>query len=111
MIWIRKNKEILLQILVFTAIGIAFHKTWMLYLVVVLLVILPFKNISSNYILWLNKIIHFIGFVIKTILFTTLFIFVIIPIAFILKLKPKDKNVGYISVSETMEKSSFLKMW
>jgi hypothetical protein len=109
--WIKKHKEILLQILVFTSIGFLFHKTWMLYYAGLLVIILPFSQISESYIYLLNRIINQVGVVIKTILFTLLFIFIMIPIGFILRIKKKENEENYVIINKTTDKSSFLKMW
>lgn len=109
--WIKKHKEILLQILVFTCIGFLFHKTWMLYYAGLLVIILPFSQISESYIYLINRIINQVGVVIKTILFTLLFIFIMIPIGFILRIKKKENEENYVIINKTTDKSSFLKMW
>ena len=109
--WIKEHKEILLQIVVFTGIGLYFHKTWMLYFVAGLAVMLPSKIFSSYYILYLNKTINYIGFLIKTILFTLLFAFVIIPISLILRMNKNENPVDFIDSNSKKDQSSFLKMW
>ncbi len=109
--WIKRNKEILLQILVFTGIALYFHKTWMLYIAAILVLISPFQIISSNYILYLNLTINYVGFLLKSILFAMLFALVIIPISLILKVKKDEKPADFINVNNTKEPSSFLKMW
>lgn len=109
--WIKRHKEILLQILVFTSMGFFFHKTWMLYFAGLLVIILPFSKICESYIYLLNRIINQVGVFIKTILFTFLFIFIMIPIALILRLKKKVNQENYIIINKTTDKSSFLKMW
>lgn len=109
--WLKEYKEVLLQIIVFTAIGFLFHKTWMIGIAGVLVLILPFHTIIRNYIIFLNKIINYTGFLIKTTLFFLLFTVVIIPISLILKIKKKQNRITYIPAEHPPEKLSFLKLW
>ena len=109
--WLRKNKEIVLQILAFSIIGTVMHKLWMIYFAIALIIILPFEKIRNAYISFLVKTINYIGIIIKTILFTILFALVFIPISFILKTKKEEDSFGYITINQALNEQSFLKMW
>lgn len=106
--FIKRNKEILIQIIVFSIIGVFLKKYYLLIFVFILLIILPFNLLTKNYIKYLNKFINFIGFVIKTIMFTMLFVFVICPLSLF---KKKQKNIGFVFRNKEIEPMDFEKMW
>ena len=106
--FVRKNKEILIQIIVFSIMGISFHKIYFIYFVATLLLLLFSQKLSSKYIILLNQIIQIIGYSIKTLLFTILFVFILCPIALV---KKKNLKRGYIERNRTSDKQSFEKMW
>jgi hypothetical protein len=106
--FIKKNKEIFIQIIVFSIIAIFLKKHYLFPVVLILILLLPFQTIATKYIYYLNKTITLLGFSVKTILFTFLFVFVICPISLF---KKQDKNTAYIIKNKIMEKSDFEKMW
>ena len=107
---IKENKEIIIQLLVFSAMGWYFHKTWLFYFVGFLLLLLAFPAARKKYISSLNTILSVIGTIIKTILFSLLFLLVIIPIGFLLQKKRQSalsKNPYIVTSGETV----FTKLW
>lgn len=106
---IKENKEIIIQLLVFSAMGWYLHKTWLFYVVGFLLLLLPFPAARRKYIQLLNGILTILGTVIKTILFALLFVLVIIPVGLILQRKSKTTS-GYIS-RELSSVFEFKKLW
>lgn len=106
--YIKRNKEIFIQIIAFSIIGLLFKKYYLLFFVLILIGILPFRKISNKYIYLLNKLIFKIGWLIKTILFSLLFIFIICPISIF---KKRTKNNSYILRNKTFEPIDFEKMW
>ena len=107
---IKENKEIIIQLLVFSAMGWYFHKTWLFYFVGFLLLLLAFPAARKKYISSLNTILSVIGDIIKTILFSFLFSLVIIPIGFLLQKRQRSalSKKPYI---ETSGETVFTKPW
>jgi hypothetical protein len=108
---IKKNKEILIQLIVFTAMGFLLQKTWMFYIVLFLLLILPFPLLSSTYIKLLNSLLSYLGTGIKTVLFILLFGLVILPVGSLMKLSSKKVKPGYIHREGADYRSTFTKLW
>ncbi len=106
--FIKQNKEIFIQIIVFSILGIGLHKTFLLYWGLGLIILLFIPQLASKYIDYLNRLIHLIGYILKTILFSILFVFVFCPVAFF---KKKKNKIGYIERNAILSKKSFEKMW
>lgn len=107
---IKENKEIIIQLLVFSAMGWYLHKTWLFYVVGFLLLLLPFPAARRKYISSLNTILSVIGDIIKTILFSFLFSLVIIPIGFLLQ-KRQRSALSKKTYIETSGETVFTKLW
>jgi hypothetical protein len=104
------KKELLLQIAIFSIYGWYYHRDWMLYLALVLVIILPFQKICTFY----QKIIHtgiaYTGDILKTLSFTLLFIFIIIPLGILIQYNNKKKVKGYLTFS-LKRNNDFTKLW
>ncbi len=106
--FIKQNKEIFIQIIVFSIIGIGLHKTFLLYWSLGLIILLFIPQLASKYIDILNRFIHLFGYILKTILFSILFVFILCPVAIF---KKKSNKMGYIHRNIILSKKSFEKMW
>jgi hypothetical protein len=109
--WIKRNKEILLQIFIFIAIAILQHKIWMFYVAAILTIMLLFKKVSILYIFYLKNLINYIGFVLKKVLFFVLFVVIIFPISLIIKFGKGKNSDNYNCINRLSEKTMFNKMW
>lgn len=110
--FLRKYKVIWIQCSVFILLGI-FRKKDILIILSCILIVLPFlfPVIAIHYINTTEKVIHTIGFWIKNILFTLVFVLVVIPLRILI---PKDKKYTYtsfIDTDSTVHKNNFEKMW
>ena len=73
-----------------------------------LIILLFIPQLASKYIDYLNRLIHLIGYILKTILFSILFVFILCPVAIF---KKKSNKMGYIHRNIILSKKSFEKMW
>lgn len=109
--YLKKYKPIWIQFAVFFAISI-FKKNLILFIVSWVIFLLPFfsKKVAENYILILERIIHFFGYWVKNILFAIVYFFIIIPIK-VFAAKSKDKNLSTFIDSTNLPVDTFNKLW
>lgn len=106
--FIKQNKEIFIQIVMFVLIGFFLKKYYFFIFSILLIIILPFNTLTQKYIFNLNRLLNLIGFWIKNLLFTLLYVFVFCPLALIRK---KQNNKGFVIKKKTLVPIDFEKMW
>ena len=91
----------------------AIRKKMILIILSSILVSLPvvFPYIATRYIFITEKFIQILGTWIKNILFTLIFILVIIPLSVLIRKNKKDKHSSFIDTDLTVSKNNFEKMW
>ena len=108
MTWLKNNKEILIQIILFSVTGFFLHKPYLLIASAILICILPFSKIGSFYIATLNKLTSTVGRILKSILFGILFYLILLPISL---LKKKENKSVYILPDKQFTSDHFKKLW
>lgn len=106
MSFLKKYKTIYFQIIGISVLYYRFEKTF-LPIIGIALALLPlvFPKIALKYILFFEKLLHFLGNGIKGLLFTIIFVFIITPLAFIKRLFGKKE------ITQAIEIVDFKKMW
>ena len=96
----------------FIVLGVV-RKKMLLIILSCILVSLPVLSpyIASGYIFITEKIIQILGTWIKNILFTLVFVLVIIPLSVFISKNKKNKHTSFIDTDLRVSKNNFEKMW
>ncbi len=107
--FIKRNKTILIQAIVFSILGYYYKHSIFFVFVFLLLLLLPFKKIAEYYTKLVESSLNYLGNIIKSILFTLVFIFVIIPLK--LMVRQESDKPQFIDKLNNQDPDRFKKLW
>lgn len=106
--YLKKYQEILIQIGAFIILGFVYHRYYLLIYSALLLLVLCSPTASKTYTSLLKTFVRYLGNLLKGILFSAIFILIIIPISLFRHKKKPD--ITYIP-GKRINKSDFEKIW